>query len=74
MHAYDDRRETENPDELLVTAQAARLLDISPRTLEGFRCRGGGPPFIRISSRAIRYRRGDLYQWLYDRRRTSTSE
>ena len=61
-------------DALLITAEAARLLNLSPRTLEGMRCRGGGPPFIKLSARAIRYRLGDIHEWLARQRRTSTSE
>jgi hypothetical protein len=53
-----------NPDSdaLLNEAEAARFLNISPRTLQAWRSRGFGPPFVRIG-RAIRYRRCDLEQW-----------
>jgi predicted DNA-binding transcriptional regulator AlpA len=61
-------------DALLFTAEAAFLLGLSPRTLETLRLRGDGPPFIAVSSRAIRYRRSDLEAWISNRRRRSTSE
>ncbi len=43
----------------LTTAQAAQFLSVSPRTLEDWRLRGGGPPF-RKYGRLVRYLRGDL--------------
>ena len=60
-------------DPLLDTNQVARILGYRPRTLEGMRSRGDGPPFIRLSPRAVRYRLSDLESWLDSRRRTSTS-
>ncbi len=63
-----------DPDILLPTADAAGLLSVSERTLESFRLRGGGPPFILIGRRAVRYRRGDLLAWIDSRRRVSTSD
>ena len=49
-----------DPDALLTQRQAAQLLGLSERCLENWRSRGGGPPYVRISSRCIRYRRRDL--------------
>ena len=54
--------------------EAAELLGMSPRYLEARRQRGGGPPFIRISARAIRYRTDDLDEWIEKRRANSTAE
>ena len=62
-----------DPDAMLYGPEAAHLSGQSNRTLEAYRSRGGGPPFVRIG-RAIRYRRGDLLDWLAARRRTSTSD
>ncbi|WP_369058341.1 helix-turn-helix domain-containing protein [Caulobacter sp. 73W] len=39
---------------LLNTTEAARVLSISPRTLEDWRLRGGGPAFHKLG-RAVRY-------------------
>lgn len=44
----------------LTTAQAAAKLGVSNRTLEDWRCRGGGPLFVRLGRRLIRYRPCDL--------------
>ena len=56
---------TERPDDLrlLDQTQAAELLQISPRTVEGWRSRGEGPRFVRVGRR-VRYRLDDLRAWL----------
>ena len=48
---------------LLMEIQAARLLNLSPRTLQNWRIACNGPPFVRVG-RAIRYRRNDLIAWI----------
>jgi len=55
------------------TEQAAQILDVKKSTLEAWRCRGGGPPFIRYG-RAIRYRESDLQEFIESRVRRNTSE
>ncbi len=64
----------EHPDALIYTVEAAFLLGLSPRTLEALRLRGGGPPYIQVTPKAVRYRRRDLDAWLDARRRKSTSD
>ena len=59
---------------LLRPASAAKLLDLSPRTLERARHEGWGPPYVRVSARAIRYRSEDLAAWIAARLRISTSD
>jgi hypothetical protein len=59
---------------LLTTPEAARLLMFKPKTLEELRRRGGGPPFVRLSRRAVRYRLSDLNAWLATRTFESTAE
>ena len=58
---------------LLNEPQAARLLTLSVRTLQAWRVKGEGPPFVRLG-RAIRYRRPDIVQWLEARTRQSTND
>ena len=53
---------------------AAEYLGLKVRTMQGFRYRGGGPRYIAISSRCLRYRRIDLRSWADARVRTSTSD
>ena len=60
-------------DVLLTEAEAAEFLQVSPRTLQGWRYNGGGPRFVRISRRIIRYRRQDLLDWIEKRTVASTS-
>ena len=62
------------PATLLTPHQAAKHLGLSPRWLELKRYRGGGPPFVRISARCVRYRREDLKAWVEGRIRVSTSD
>jgi predicted DNA-binding transcriptional regulator AlpA len=58
---------------LLDTREAAAYLGYKPRMLEARRIRGGGPPFVRISSRGVRYRMEDLQTWIQSRIKLSTS-
>jgi len=61
---------------LLTTKEAAHLLRLSPRTLEGFRVRGMGPRFIKagagLRSRVL-YHPADIRNRV-ERRFSSTSE
>ncbi len=61
-------------EELLRTPDAARILGLKPSALENLRWKGGGPPFVRLTARAIRYRREDLEKFIEDRLRRSTSD
>ena len=61
-------------NEVLTTQQAADVLGLRPGTLEVWRWKGTGPPHIRLSKRAVRYRRADLDVWLASRVRRSTSD
>jgi excisionase family DNA binding protein len=55
------------------TEQAAKILDVTKSTLESWRCRGGGPPFVRYG-RAIRYREEDLNRFIESKVRINTSQ
>lgn len=52
-----------DPDAYLDEKQAARLTGHSFRTYQGWRSSGGGPPYARVGG-SVRYRRGDLLQWM----------
>jgi predicted DNA-binding transcriptional regulator AlpA len=58
---------------LIDEKEAAKLLGFSPRTLQAWRVNGGGPAFVHVSSRCVRYRREDLDEWITERLRTSTA-
>jgi hypothetical protein len=51
--------EPEPEAEYLTTDEAAQLLRVSPKGLEGMRCKGRGPKYVKIGGR-VRYRRSDL--------------
>lgn len=63
-----------DPDALLREDQAAAFLGFTPRALQSWRHRGGGPDFVKVSARAVRYRRSDLLTWAAARLRSSTSD
>ncbi|HTG34971.1 MAG TPA: helix-turn-helix domain-containing protein [Thermoanaerobaculia bacterium] len=54
--------------------EAAGLLGFSVRTLQAWRVRGGGPQFVKVSARCVRYRLTDLDSWVEERLRRSTSD
>ncbi|WP_456710796.1 helix-turn-helix domain-containing protein [Bradyrhizobium sp. USDA 4452] len=41
----------------------AEILNLSIRTLQSWRLRSAGPPFVQVG-RAVRYRRRDLIGWI----------
>ncbi len=55
------------------TEPAAVYIGVKKSTMEAWRCRGGGPAFVKMG-RAVRYRISDLDKFLEDRARTSTSQ
>ncbi|PCJ74384.1 MAG: DNA-binding protein [Rhodobacteraceae bacterium] len=54
--------------------EAADLLCYSIRALQNWRHRGGGPKFVKVSSRSIRYRIGDIHEWVEDKTVSNTSQ
>ena len=64
-----------HPCALLTEVQAAEVLNVSIRTLQAWRVRGGGPRFCRLGSgRAVRYRNSDLAAYIEMRMVASTSD
>ncbi|MDA5193883.1 helix-turn-helix transcriptional regulator [Govanella unica] len=59
---------------LLNEKEAAILLGFTIRALQNWRVRGGGPRFVKVSARSVRYRPDDLQQWIEDRLVSSTSD
>lgn len=66
----------ESARQLYTEREAANLLALSVRTLQGLRVRGGGPRFARIGRARgrIRYDLADLNAYIDERLRTSTSD
>jgi excisionase family DNA binding protein len=50
---------------LITTAEAATYLTLSPRTLENWRTRQEGPPYVKMGT-AIRYDTAALSKWIED--------
>ena len=59
---------------LLTTKQAAQILGVSVAFLERDRWAGARVPFIKIGSRAVRYRLSDLYAYIESCTHYSTSQ
>jgi excisionase family DNA binding protein len=51
---------------------AAEMLGISHRTLQAWRVKGGGPPFVKLG-RSVRYELTQLEAWANARVRANTS-
>lgn len=58
----------------LNTEQASIYTGLATATLEGLRCRGNGPRFVRYGRKAVRYLMRDLDEWMAARTVGSTSE
>lgn len=61
-------------DKLLTSKEAAPLLGVSVAFLERDRWAGARVPFIKIGSRAVRYRLSDLNAYIESCLRQSTSQ
>jgi len=61
-------------DFLLTTKQAAEILGVSVAFLERDRWAGARVPFIKIGSRAVRYRHCDLLAYIESCTHYSTSQ
>lgn len=48
------------------TKEAAKYLGLKRTTLEAWRCRGGGPRYLKLG-RSVRYRLSDLDAWVESR-------
>ena len=59
---------------LITERDAANFLGLTDRTMQAWRRKGGGPRYVKISSRCIRYRRAELREWADARVRTSTAD
>jgi hypothetical protein len=51
-------------DEIIDQAEAARILGVRPKVLEGWRARKINLPVLRYTRRTVRYRRGDVLAFM----------
>lgn len=71
------KSESNDPDYfdcLIDERVAAKFVGYTVRALQNWRVRGGGPRFVKVSSRSVRYRRRDLIEWIESRLRSNTSQ
>jgi predicted DNA-binding transcriptional regulator AlpA len=61
-------------DRLITERDAADFLGYTMRALQNWRLRGGGPSFVKVSARSIRYRRRDLIAWSESKLTSHTSQ
>lgn len=61
-------------DRLIGEIEAASFIGYTVRALQNWRVRGGGPRFVKVSARSIRYRRRDLIAWAEALLVSSTSD
>ncbi len=57
---------------LITTTELAEYLSYKVSAIEAMRRRGDGPRFIK-TGRYVRYREGDIQDWLNERSRMSTT-
>jgi hypothetical protein len=63
-----------DPNQFIDEKLAAEFLGISPRTLQGYRSKGGGPLFHKITHKVVRYKFSDLIDWTNNKKRKNTSQ
>jgi len=73
-HTQEPERGPDYLDRLIGENEAASFLGYTVRALQNWRVRGGGPKFIKVSSRSVRYRRRDLIAWAEGLLRSNTSQ
>lgn len=59
--------------EFFTTEQVSNMLGVQPNTLEIWRHRGIGPPFVKMG-RLVRYKSSDLDRWITEQTRNNTSQ
>jgi predicted DNA-binding transcriptional regulator AlpA len=76
MNATSETKATDPDylDRLIDEFVAAEFLGYSVRALRNWRVRGGGPRYVKVSARSIRYRRRDLIAWAEARLCRNTSD
>ena len=68
----NNQEDTEMYAQLLNTQQAATILGVSKAFLERDRWAGARIPFIKVGSRAVRYRMSDIDAYIKSNQRCST--
>ena len=56
----------------LNTVEAAHMLGVSRGYLNQLRVYGGGPSYVKLSRKTVRYAKAELVRWAESRSRTAT--
>lgn len=67
-------RDPDYLDRMINEQKAGEFIGYTTRALQNWRLRGGGPKFVKVSGRSVRYRRRDLIQWAESLLVASSSE
>lgn len=63
-----------NLEQLVDTNDLERLTGFTRRFWESRRISGDTPPYIKLSARAVRYRWGDVVDWLNSKKCNNTAD
>lgn len=74
VSTFNKQKETEMQTQLLSTPQAAKFLNVSIAFLERDRWAGARIPYVKVGSRAVRYRLDDLEDYINSNRQQSVFE
>lgn len=58
--------------EYMSVQDVAAYTSLTPDFWNKLRCEGGGPRYVKISARVVRYRRSEVDAWMEERMRLST--
>jgi len=61
-------------EEAVNTRGASRLTGVPVTTLETWRSRGGGPRFLKLGAKTVRYQRRELLRWMARQQRANTAD
>jgi excisionase family DNA binding protein len=61
-------RHQRHDDDMLTRVQLAEALNISSRTIDRWIREGTGPPYVRFPGGTLRWRWGDVQEWLREHR------
>tara|TARA_R110000868_G_scaffold37022_2_gene130969 strand:- start:65 stop:307 length:243 start_codon:yes stop_codon:yes gene_type:complete len=71
---HEGQKQPDYLDRLMNEHEAAEFLSYTTRALQNWRVRGGGPNYIKVSARSIRYRRRDLIAWVDERTYSNSTQ
>jgi predicted DNA-binding transcriptional regulator AlpA len=66
-----DEKSGNRLERLLDELAVAELLDVSASLLGQWRRKGGGPPFIQMGSKTVKYDPADIRRWLNEHKKVA---